>query len=159
METASAPAAAAVREEPIPDEGVTRLEEAAPVDAAQAAREACNAALSDALSGARIQFRTASAVIDSASETLLQRLAVVAGECPGDLKIEGHTDGQGDADMNQMLSQARADAVRDALAGLGVDSARMRAVGYGESRPIADNTTVAGRATNRRIAISVDANE
>ncbi len=158
-EAAISPAAAVAHEVAIPDEEVAELVESAVLNDPQAAREACNEALRDALSGTRVQFRTASADIDSTSEALLQRLAVVANECPGNLTIEGHTDGQGDADMNQMLSQARANSVRDALAGLGVDSARMRAVGYGESRPVADNTTAEGRATNRRIAISVDANE
>ncbi|RZV38662.1 MAG: OmpA family protein [Chromatiales bacterium] len=159
VEAATAPAAAAVHEEAIAEKVVTEPGVSAVLDDVQAARDACNEALGDALSGSRVQFRTASADIDSTSDALLQRLAVVAEECPGNLTIEGHTDGQGDADMNQVLSQARANAVRDALADLGVDSARMRAVGYGESRPIADNTTAEGRATNRRIAISIDANE
>ena len=75
------------------------------------------------------------------------------------LTIEGHTDSRGDADMNEALSRARAQAVRDALAQLGIDGERMSAVGYGETQPIADNATSEGRARNRRIAIVVDTNE
>ncbi len=135
---------------------VQELESEPVREAPPAARQACNDAFQDTLSGATVRFRTASAEIDTASVALLQRLAALANGCSGNLTIEGHTDSQGDADMNEALSLARATAVRDALAVLGVDSSRMRAVGYGESRPIADNATAEGRARNRRIAISID---
>ena len=119
-------------------------------------RRACNNAFQDVLSNATIRFQTSSATIDAGNETLLQRLAKLANDCPGNLTIEGHTDSSGDAGMNEALSQARAAAVRDALTGLGIAAGRLKAVGYGEAQPIADNETAAGRATNRRIAISVD---
>ena len=67
------------------------------------------------------------------------------------LEIGGHTDSRGAAEMNRELSQSRADAVRDALAARGVDAEALIAVGYGASRPIADNATDEGRAANRRI--------
>lgn len=116
----------------------------------------CNAAFNDVLSAATIRFRTGSATIDTGNEELLERLAGLARSCPGKLNVQGHTDSQGDADMNRALSLSRANAVRDALAARGIESSRMQAVGYGESQPIADNGTSAGRARNRRIAISVD---
>ncbi len=126
---------------------------------ARRVRQACNEALQDALSDTTVRFRTASAVIDTGNDALLRRLASVVKGCPGYLTIEGHTDSQGDADMNKALSRARADAVRDALAELGVDASRLRIVGYGESRPIADNTTAMGRAANRRIVMTVNESE
>ncbi len=119
-------------------------------------RDNCNAAFNDVLSAATIRFRTGSASIDAGNEELLERLAGLARTCPGTLSVQGHTDSQGDADMNKALSLSRANAVRDALAARGIESSRMRAVGYGESQPIADNDTSVGRAKNRRIAISVD---
>lgn len=67
--------------------------------------------------------------------------------------IEGHTDSQGSDSHNLDLSQRRADAVRTFLAQRGYDSARIRAVGIGEARPVADNETAEGRANNRRVEI------
>ena len=90
------------------------------------------------------------------STEIRQRLADLANACPGDVKVEAHTDSEGFASMNAALSQARANAVRNALAALGVERERMRAIGYGESRPIVDDYTVEGRAANNRIVISVD---
>lgn len=65
--------------------------------------------------------------------------------------IEGHTDSQASDEYNQQLSQRRADAVRQELIKYGIDATRLLAVGYGESKPIADNTAAAGRAKNRRV--------
>lgn len=118
--------------------------------------DSCNSAFAELLSDASIRFRTGSAEIDAGNEDLLTRLATVAVDCPGTMTIAGHTDDQGDAALNETLSQARAAAVRDALSGLGVPANRMDAIGYGEARPIADNATPAGRAENRRIVITVD---
>jgi len=120
------------------------------------ARQNCNETLNDVLSKETIRFQTGSATIDTGNEKLLERLATLAGNCPGNLTVEGHTDSRGDADMNKALSLARAAAVRDALVELGIETTRMNAVGYGDAKPIADNESAAGRASNRRIAISVD---
>lgn len=65
--------------------------------------------------------------------------------------IEGHTDSIGSDAYNEKLSQRRADAVRDALIEEGIDAARLKAVGYGEAKPVADNNTEDGRAENRRV--------
>ncbi len=116
----------------------------------------CNTAFAELLTDASIRFRTGSAEIDAGNEDLLTRLATVAADCPGALTIAGHTDDQGDAGLNESLSLARAAAVRDALSGLGVPPDRMDAVGFGETQPIADNATPAGRAKNRRIVITVN---
>ena len=66
------------------------------------------------------------------------------------VEIGGHTDNVGLDDDNLALSQRRAEAVRDHLVAAGVTDAGLKARGYGESRPRADNGTEAGRAKNRR---------
>jgi outer membrane protein OmpA-like peptidoglycan-associated protein len=69
--------------------------------------------------------------------------------------IEGHTDSKGTEDANYELSILRANAVKDFLSSRGVERERVETVGYGESRPVASNTTAEGRATNRRVEIVV----
>ncbi len=116
----------------------------------------CNMDFDEILGSYSIRFQTGSASIDSGNDELLGRLAELAQSCPGKLNVQGHTDSQGDAENNQALSLARATAVRDALVTRGIEADRIAATGYGESRPIADNSTSAGRAKNRRIAITID---
>lgn len=70
--------------------------------------------------------------------------------------VEGHTDSVGSDAYNQNLSERRANAVRQALISEGVDSSRVNAVGHGEARPIADNSTADGRAMNRRVEAEVE---
>ena len=65
--------------------------------------------------------------------------------------IEGHTDSVGSDAYNQKLSERRAASVVKALTELGVEKSRLKAVGYGESKPIASNETVEGKAENRRV--------
>ena len=67
--------------------------------------------------------------------------------------IEGHTDSQGDDQMNLNLSKARAKAVKDYLIKKGVDADHLSSEGFGETRPVADNGTSAGRAKNRRVIV------
>ena len=85
-------------------------------------------------------------ILDSAADALKRW---------GDVKVEiaGHTDDRGDAASNLRLSQRRAEAVRGYLIGKGVDAARLSARGYGETRPIADNTSEQGRFKNRRVEL------
>ncbi|MEN9503312.1 MAG: hypothetical protein RI964_2597 [Pseudomonadota bacterium] len=71
------------------------------------------------------------------------------------IQIAGHTDNVGSDASNLQLSQARANSVRGYLSSVGVAPARMQAVGYGESRPIADNSSDYGRAQNRRVEITL----
>ncbi len=69
--------------------------------------------------------------------------------------VEGHTDSDGAADYNESLSARRATTVHDYLVARGVAGDRMTVRGYGESRPIADNTTSVGKAQNRRVVLGV----
>ncbi len=74
-----------------------------------------------------------------------------------DVEIEGHTDDSGPEGYNQNLSERRARAVLDLLVDeYGIPSTRLRAVGYGESRPVADNSTREGRKENRRVIANVE---
>jgi OOP family OmpA-OmpF porin len=68
------------------------------------------------------------------------------------LRVEVHSDAQGSSVFNQTLSEKRALAVARALVARGVDCKRLIAVGFGESKPLAPNTTAEGRAQNRRIS-------
>jgi OOP family OmpA-OmpF porin len=71
------------------------------------------------------------------------------------VEVGGHTDSVGDARGNQRLSHRRAEAIRLFLVSEGVDPERVSATGYGETRPIDDNQTTAGRANNRRVEFKV----
>lgn len=75
------------------------------------------------------------------------------------IRIEGHTDDQGADDTNLDLSQRRAKAVMRAILERGVDASRLKAVGYGETKPVADNKKPAGRALNRRVEFMIEAQE
>ena len=72
------------------------------------------------------------------------------------ISVLGHADSTGSDEYNMQLSQKRALSVSNYLAAQGVNPGRLSAVGYGESRPIADNSTAAGRAANRRVEILID---
>lgn len=74
----------------------------------------------------------------------------------GNVIVEGHTDNQGSTEFNQKLSEKRAGNVRDFLVNPGgIDSTRLSAVGYGFSKPIADNATKEGRQKNRRVDLVI----
>ena len=71
------------------------------------------------------------------------------------IDIDGHTDAQGTDESNQVLSDNRAGAVKNYLTGKGVDASRLKSTGFGETKPVADNKTAAGRAKNRRTEMTV----
>jgi OOP family OmpA-OmpF porin len=104
----------------------------------------------------KIGFAPGSAELDLASVKIMDDLAKALKGCAGlKLEIAGHTDAQGSEGGNLGLSQARAEAVLFALQGRRVDVTGMRAKGYGESVPIADNGTEVGREANRRIEFNL----
>ena len=67
--------------------------------------------------------------------------------------VEGHTDHTGDEQFNQGLSVQRSESVRDALISQGISTSRIKTTGLGETNPIADNSTLEGRQSNRRVEI------
>ncbi|OQX06522.1 MAG: cell envelope biogenesis protein OmpA [Thiothrix lacustris] len=87
---------------------------------------------------------------------VLNNLASTLSQFPETrVQIAGHTDNVGSDASNLQLSQQRANSVRTYLASTGVAAQRMQAVGYGESRPIADNSSDYGRAQNRRVEVTL----
>jgi OmpA-OmpF porin, OOP family len=123
---------------------------------AQAKADACGNELQKVAKDGVILFAWASDDLDRRSHSTLDKLADAARTCPdGIIEIEGHTDAEGIDERNQPLSERRAQAVVDYLIKAGVPAERMKAVGYGSSRPVAPNDTAANRARNRRIEFSV----
>ncbi len=109
----------------------------------------------------QVHFATASDVILPDSAPLLDQVGSVILEHDElkHLRVEGHTDDQGDDAYNLNLSDRRAKSVMRALIERGVQSERLTAVGYGETKPIADNKKPAGRAQNRRVEFIIVAGE
>ena len=106
----------------------------------------------------RLLFDTNSATLQPSSQEQLQNIANIMKAYPGvHIRIGGYTDNQGDAAANLKLSQDRANNVMQQLVSMGVDPSRLDAKGYGDDHPVADNTTDAGRAMNRRISMRVTA--
>jgi outer membrane protein OmpA-like peptidoglycan-associated protein len=105
-----------------------------------------------------LKFASNKSKIDSKNFDLLGRLKEALDiYSDRNARIEGHTDSIGEVKPNQKLSLKRAEAVRDFLIAAGIDGGRLKALGYGEVRPIASNEFEQGRAMNRRIDIAIDA--
>lgn len=99
-----------------------------------------------------ILFDVGKATIKPQSFTTINKIATFMKEYPSTaFSIEGHTDSDGDAIANQKLSEARAEAIRQALIKFGIRDNRLKAKGWGEAKPIATNLTVEGKSTNRRV--------
>ena len=117
---------------------------------------ACAAPVAEFSARNAILFQSGAALIAAESDAALDELAVDLAACADAVvHIEGHTDADGDEGLNMALSVARAEAVVNALVARGVAPARLYAVGFGESAPIADNETAQGKRLNRRIVVSV----
>jgi len=101
-----------------------------------------------------INFDFNSDVIRAESKSLLAQIAAMLKQ-HGDwrMTIEGHTDGQGSEAYNQGLSDRRAQSVVAHLTGQGIPASQLTAQGFGLTRPVAPNTTAAGRAQNRRVEL------
>lgn len=120
------------------------------------ALDACQASVAEFSSRNAILFRSGAAVLAPESEPALDELAGYLALCPAaDVDIEGHTDADGDDQLNLALSVARAEAVVNALISRQIAPERLYAIGYGESDPVADNDTAAGKRLNRRIVVKV----
>jgi OmpA-OmpF porin, OOP family len=101
-----------------------------------------------------INFDTGKDVIKPESKTIIDQVTKMLKDSPKlEIIIEGHTDSTGDKDGNQLLSEMRSSAVKAALVENGIEQKRLDAVGYGRTKPIAENDTEEGRAKNRRVEI------
>jgi len=106
-----------------------------------------------------VQFVTGMAEIKPESHALLDAVVCLMNNPQGDyleigmgnLRVEGHTDSVGGNDMNMRLSQARAKSVADYLVQAGLSASRVESVGFGETNPVADNSSADGRNQNRRV--------
>ena len=103
-----------------------------------------------------IEFETGKDVIKASSNSILDEIAnVMVKNTDYILLINGHTDNVGEPESNLILSEKRANAVKYYLLGKGISSGRMIAQGFGDSKPIANNATDAGRQANRRVEFIV----
>lgn len=101
-----------------------------------------------------INFDTGKADIQPASMPVIDEIvSLLRNNKQLNVAIEGHTDNVGGAAANQALSEARAKAVMAAIVAKGVGAARLSAAGFGQTKPIDDNASEAGRAKNRRVEL------
>ncbi len=104
----------------------------------------------------QVLFSPGRATLSTASSRILDETVPLLSAYPNNpLVIEGHTDTLGGSEKNMTLSRLRAASVRDYLAKQGYDPTRFSIVGFGDTRPIADNGTAEGRAQNRRVEITI----
>ena len=130
-----------------------RIENLFAVDQAQVTREGDSVIVT--LTG--LTFASGSSQIDAAHAPLLEAVGEAVDVFPlSGIVVEGHTDSYGGAISNMSLSRSRAEAVGDYLSDrLGVAGERISSLGYGETRPVANNETAQGRARNRRIEVRI----
>jgi len=104
----------------------------------------------------QIQFETGSSTIRPASYPILDDVVQVLRDYPDfQVRVEGHTDNVGNDASNLSLSKARADSVFEYIISKGTDARRLVTEGFGETRPIDTNTSVAGRQNNRRVEFHI----
>jgi outer membrane protein OmpA-like peptidoglycan-associated protein len=132
---------------------VAALEASFAADEARVVRQGDDVVLS--LLG--IKFPSGRSTIDANSAALMKKVQQGLNLFPGaSISVEGHTDANGSDSTNLILSQDRADAVRQYLVtNFGVNPESVSSVGYGEARPVATNETAAGRTRNRRIDLVI----
>jgi outer membrane protein OmpA-like peptidoglycan-associated protein len=103
-----------------------------------------------------VLFDTGQSQLKAGATRPIEQIAAFLNENPErSVQVEGFTDSQGTAEYNQQLSQARADAVAQAIIQRGIDAQRVRALGYGEEFPKASNASAGSRQLNRRVEIVV----
>ncbi len=109
---------------------------------------------------ADILFDTGKADVKPAAQTNLSEMAAIMKKYPENiLTVKGHTDSVGSDALNAKLSQERADSVKRVLIASGIPATTVTAIGQGESFPVADNSTAAGRQQNRRVEIEITVDE
>jgi len=101
-----------------------------------------------------INFDSGKATIKQESMPIIQQIIEMMKQAKDiKLSVEGHTDSDGSNESNQKLSEARAKSVVEAIVKGGIDSSRLSSAGFGEEKPIADNSTAEGKAKNRRVEL------
>ena len=101
-----------------------------------------------------INFETGKSIIKPESQTIIDQIVQLLTENTAlKISIEGHTDNVGTAPANQILSENRAKAVMNAIVAKGLDKSRLVSKGWGQTKPISENTTEEGKAKNRRVEI------
>lgn len=144
---------------PVPDtdgDGVNDEEDKCPTEKGPAENFGCPPLETYKFDARKVQFVTGSAQLTKAAMAELDKGAEILKVHPKiNISIEGHTDNTGTAAGNERLSQKRADAVKAYLVNKGIDANRMVTTGYGQTKPIADNKTAAGRAANRRVEFKI----
>jgi outer membrane protein OmpA-like peptidoglycan-associated protein len=104
-----------------------------------------------------ILFDTGSDGVKADGVTELGKVGDILAKYGDDrVQVAGHTDSSGDAKKNQALSERRANAVKTVLVSRGVKEEQISVVGYGETKPVADNGTADGRSKNRRVELHID---
>lgn len=116
---------------------------------------ACQRQIDTYLADRRVTFKAGRAELSPASLPVLVGVAAIVRDCGAAFEVATHTDAEGDSAINEKLSQRRAEAVMRELVQNGVEPGQLRAVGYGEAQPLADNASEAGRAANRRVEIRI----
>lgn len=107
-----------------------------------------------------ILFQTNSSQLQPNAQAEIRKLAETLKKYPDtNILIEGHTDNTGGRDLNQRLSEQRAESVASYAAAQGVARSRMQTKGYAFDQPVADNSTAEGRQQNRRVEVAIFANE
>jgi OOP family OmpA-OmpF porin len=134
---------------------VTYVEALDPVASIPTDKE-CLEAVGAILAAQKINFEPGSTNIDAGGLGIISKIADTLKTCPeAKLEIGGHTDSQGSDELNARISRERAQAVKQALQDQRMNITRMLVEGYGESEPIGDNQTEAGREANRRIVFTL----
>jgi outer membrane protein OmpA-like peptidoglycan-associated protein len=101
-----------------------------------------------------INFDSGKSTIKSESMPVVEQIIEMMNQAPDiQISVEGHTDSDGKNEANLKLSEARAKAVMDAIVKGGIDKTRLSSAGFGEEKPIADNSTDEGKAKNRRVEL------
>jgi outer membrane protein OmpA-like peptidoglycan-associated protein len=137
-----------------PDEPGPRSREGCPIVSA-AVRQSLQSRIDSVLT-VPIRFTSGTDVIERGSYATLNALAMVLLSNPSArFIIEGHSDDSGSAEANQKLSERRASALEQYLIYQGVGGAQLNVTGLGDTQPIGDNSTVAGRTLNRRVVVRV----
>jgi outer membrane protein OmpA-like peptidoglycan-associated protein len=104
----------------------------------------------------KVLFDTGKAELKDEAKSMLKELTKLLGAYPeNQVQIEGYTDNVGSDDFNKLLSEYRAQAVYNYLVSHGVNAGRLKAIGYGKTKPVASNLKEEGRARNRRVEVII----